>query len=650
MTALTMAPIAYIAWQDVQSGEPRWIVYFAIATISFFPGWLFIRFIKLRGTAIWQEYVIHLHRLGADRREFLPRPPVESEYFLSWLEARDGLGDYEEDQNIYREKFNAYYGRNFLKAVQSSARRPRTETLFPVLLCTAVFSIGWTTILSIHFGSKLQPSTMADMLSYAFAGAYLFILQMLIRRFFQSDLKSSAYASAFVRVVAVLLIVSAVSHILPLPTTSAGSAAAVAFIIGFFPIVGLQALRRTAQATLKAAVPSLKTSYPLSELDGVNLWYETRLLEEGIEDQEELVTANVVDVILHTRVPVGRLVDWLDQAHLYLHLPPRPQKQWRPISSRRASSKHQHDSSGEAPQDKLRAAGIRNASELLTAFGVYKPYVVATDKSLGAVATLSHELGEHRSELLDEQHLTARGEKPRRAGSIAGDQRDIDDPQLALAESIVGGQHSQKLLSVVKVLEKNTALAPVLNWRHWGAQRLYELERGEARDEPHDRVHRAKVSLCIPHIICMLNEEITKRRQGCSGTVETQRSILAMSPPICEPGDQENMMFPEVTVVKRAELRSWIPASDVLYAVEVVDNAQDSAVAGDVEPGGRGEESATSHLLRAYARLAVQNVWIVSTDDQTIRRYSLSEEGVYRQQAEVGGLNRWKQLSWPGGR
>jgi hypothetical protein len=31
-----------------------------------------------------------------------------------------------------------------------------------------------------------------------------------------------------------------------------------------------------------------------------------------------LATANFVDVILHTRVPVGRLVDWVDQPHLYL--------------------------------------------------------------------------------------------------------------------------------------------------------------------------------------------------------------------------------------------------------------------------------------------------------------------------------------------
>ena len=69
-------------------------------------------------------------------------------------------------------------------------------------------------------------------------------------------------------------------------------------------------------------MPSLEADYPLSQLDGLNIWYEARLLEEGIEDMQNLVSANLVDVMLHSRVPVGRLVDWLDQAHLFLHLAP----------------------------------------------------------------------------------------------------------------------------------------------------------------------------------------------------------------------------------------------------------------------------------------------------------------------------------------
>src|SRR4051812_49183367 len=73
---------------------------------------------------------------------------------------------------------------------------------------------------------------------------------------------------------------------------------------------------------LRRWVPTLRNPYPLSDLDGLNVWYEARMLEEGIEDMQNLVTANIVDVLLRTQVPVGRLGDWIDQAHLYVFLDP----------------------------------------------------------------------------------------------------------------------------------------------------------------------------------------------------------------------------------------------------------------------------------------------------------------------------------------
>jgi hypothetical protein len=67
-------------------------------------------------------------------------------------------------------------------------------------------------------------------------------------------------------------------------------------------------------------VPTLRSDHPLSALDGVTIWEQARLLEEGIEDLENLATANLVDVLLSMRIPVARLVDWLDQALLLIHL------------------------------------------------------------------------------------------------------------------------------------------------------------------------------------------------------------------------------------------------------------------------------------------------------------------------------------------
>jgi hypothetical protein len=116
-----------------------------------------------------------------------------------------------------------------------------------------------------------------------------------------------------------------------------------------FPDVGWKALQTLVKLPLRWLVPSLRQPYPLSDLDGLNVWYEARLLEEGIEDMQNLATCNLVDVMLNTRVPVERLVDWIDQSILYLHL-------GKPV-----------EGDGN-PRDRLRRYGIRTATDLEEAF------------------------------------------------------------------------------------------------------------------------------------------------------------------------------------------------------------------------------------------------------------------------------------------
>ena len=124
----------------------------------------------------------------------------------------------------------------------------------------------------------------------------------------------------------------------------------------------------------------------------MNLWYEARLTEEGIESAEELLTANIVDVLLHTRVPVARLVDWLDQAHLLLCLLRQAEQHehaqtslpthHRTAPNRRPTGQGHSSNQHGQPLDQqrveplrpvLRRAGIRTATDLLAAFGVYRP-------------------------------------------------------------------------------------------------------------------------------------------------------------------------------------------------------------------------------------------------------------------------------------
>jgi hypothetical protein len=241
--------------------------------------------------------------------------------------------------------------------------------LFPVFLATAVLAVGWAAVLwDTRFVTA--PSGAWDVLKYGFLGSYAFVTSMLIRRFFQSDLRPSAYATAVFRITLVLLIVTVLHQVLGGTIAVAGRAElAVAFVVGFFPLVGLQALQRVTSRVLRRFVPPVTSEYPLDQLDGFNLWYEARLTEEGVEDMQNLTTMNLVDVILHTRVPPGRLVDWTDQAFLLIHLERvdrdelnRLRQTDQPTAAGRTAM------SGAQARLNLRRVGIRTATDLLKAF------------------------------------------------------------------------------------------------------------------------------------------------------------------------------------------------------------------------------------------------------------------------------------------
>src|SRR3954451_16222061 len=266
------------------AADPSWamraVTAFSIWLLSFVPGWLYIRFLGLRADALWNEYVLNLYRLGLDEPECLPTPPADSAYARLPGAATGG----QEKHNIYRQKFNAYYGRK----VSAASTDPKdfgvsVDTLFPVFLCTVTLTVAWTVILRDP-RVLMSPTAPWAILQFGFLGAYAFVVSMLVRRFFQSDLRPSAYATAILRIMLVLLIVAVLYQVVGATTPAAvGAELALAFLIGFFPLAGLQVLERVASKMFRVVVPPLTSDYPLDQLDGLNLWYEARLTEEGVE-------------------------------------------------------------------------------------------------------------------------------------------------------------------------------------------------------------------------------------------------------------------------------------------------------------------------------------------------------------------------------
>jgi len=77
----------------------------------------------------------------------------------------------------------------------------------------------------------------------------------------------------------------------------------------------------------------------------------------------------LVDVILHSRAPVGRLVDWVDQALLLQHLPPWNQ----PDDADRRLVKNQGHGGEDPIMSALHSLGVRTATDLLE---LYSPLAV----------------------------------------------------------------------------------------------------------------------------------------------------------------------------------------------------------------------------------------------------------------------------------
>ena len=251
-----------------------------------------------------------------------------------------------------------------------------------LVLSTALLVIGW--IITLSPVGRIPLSEMNNLVYYftpdkspftfGFLGAYFFTINMIYRRYVRSDLTPKTYAFITMRLLTTVVLVWAVSI---LPQFREGTfletgLVTLAFVIGIFPESAVTLITDEVNKYTSKRFRGQENidQYSLTKLEGMNIYDQARLMEEGIENIENLAHHNLMELIVRTRIPTARLVDMFDQAILYLHLGPEIDGDDSKGDDRsKAQSEDESVQQNPVPEKDLRgflkSLGIRTATDLL---------------------------------------------------------------------------------------------------------------------------------------------------------------------------------------------------------------------------------------------------------------------------------------------
>ena len=243
----------------------------------------------------------------------------------------------------------------------------------PIVVATLLISLGWTLLViqtesfrfdqpgdapDLPFFEILVPTPSAA--TMAFLGAYFFGTYLLLRGYFQGDLRPKIYNQISARLITVVVLAYLIQTLFLDSATPNRAFWAMSFMAGVVPTTTLQQVSRLASTGLGKLKPKLAKEdgtlgeifavrRKLTQLDGIDIHDSTRLESEGVTDIPALASADLISLMINTRLPVDRLVDWMDQAVLILLIGDPVSEQLDPRVT------------------KLRQIGIRTASGVLDA-------------------------------------------------------------------------------------------------------------------------------------------------------------------------------------------------------------------------------------------------------------------------------------------
>jgi hypothetical protein len=216
----------------------------------------------------------------------------------------------------------------------------------PLLMCTALstslFSMthpatirtgAWDGVIEVVINIFNLDGSVTDrsifvgrFLFWGWLGAYVYSSMLIYRRYMAYDLTPMVYIFAATRFMLAFTVGSIVG--LGLGTASRytvtpsdlnlSSISVIVFFIGFFPDQGLDWIVAFSKRALGQR-GKLSNEQRLGRIEGLSIWQQSRLQQEGIDNVQNLATTNVSHLVIGTPFTVGQIVDWVDQATLLLY-------------------------------------------------------------------------------------------------------------------------------------------------------------------------------------------------------------------------------------------------------------------------------------------------------------------------------------------
>ena len=199
-----------------------------------------------------------------------------------------------------------------------------SAAVFATLLGAALFFREADALLDVNTQRAMQ---------FGFLGAYVYCLNLVYRRYTTLDLQPHVYLFCVVGLIAGMVFnyvaFTAITNIAASTAAGdtefkgigAGAAAIMAFSLGYFPNLAIRWFGRVSRTSVHER-QRRSDALPLSLIDGISELHESRLQDEGIDNVQNLAAANIRDLVVKTPFSAQQIVEWTDQAVLYLYLDP----------------------------------------------------------------------------------------------------------------------------------------------------------------------------------------------------------------------------------------------------------------------------------------------------------------------------------------